>query len=247
MGSPVKSTPAKKTPVKKDSSSDDSDSSDDEKTVSKTPVKSTPAKKAPVKKDSSSDDSSSDEETTSKPLVKSTPTPAKKSESGNDSSDSSSDEGEKPKPQQSSGNKRKAESSSSDSSDSDDEPNTKKAKMVTSTPAPIKNLVHTPLVESGGSKPASDSGIEDDVKAKFAEKKRSNTPFRRVVAETIEVNPNLTDNSANTSFDTWGAKATADLIVTRGKSFRHEKTKKKRGSYKGGAINTGVASFKFDD
>ena len=43
------------------------------------------------------------------------------------------------------------------------------------------------------------------------------------------------------------SQATADLIVTRGKSFRHEKTKKKRGSYKGGAINTGVASFKFDD
>ena len=105
-------------------------------------------------------------------------------------------------------------------------------------------------------------------------KKRTNAPFRRVVAETIEVNPNLTDNSANSSFDTWGAKvrtefrnkgpcslimirsclirpqycqATADLIVTRGKSFRHEKTKKKRGSYKGGPINTGVASFKFED
>ena len=28
--------------------------------------------------------------------------------------------------------------------------------------------------------------------------------------------------------------------------FRHEKTKKKRGSYKGGPINMGVASIKFD-
>ena len=31
-----------------------------------------------------------------------------------------------------------------------------------------------------------------------------------------------------------------------GKSFRHEKTKKKRGSYKGGAIDTSVCSIKFD-
>jgi hypothetical protein len=49
-----------------------------------------------------------------------------------------------------------------------------------------------------------------------------------------------------TGFDTWGAKASQDLIVTRGKSFRHEKTKKKRGSYRGGPINTGIASIKFD-
>ena len=28
--------------------------------------------------------------------------------------------------------------------------------------------------------------------------------------------------------------------------LRHEKTKKKRGSYKGGPINMGVASIKFD-
>ena len=103
------------------------------------------------------------------------------------------------------------------------------------------------------------------MKKKFADKKKGNTPFRRVMAETIEVDPGLQDNSANTSFDTWGAKvlklfhnfvlylkvkyfqATQDLIVTKGKSFRHEKTKKKRGSYKGGPINMGVASFKFDD
>ena len=41
-------------------------------------------------------------------------------------------------------------------------------------------------------------------------------------------------------------QASQDLIVTKGKSFRHEKTKKKRGSYKGGPINMGVASIKFD-
>ena len=73
-----------------------------------------------------------------------------------------------------------------------------------------------------------------------------NAPFRRVQSEKIEIkNHKLRDNSYNT-FDTWGAKANKDLIVTQGKSFRHEKTKKKRGSYKGGAINVGVNSIKFD-
>ncbi|VDM06537.1 unnamed protein product [Schistocephalus solidus] len=37
------------------------------------------------------------------------------------------------------------------------------------------------------------------------------------------------------------------LKYTRGKDFRHEKTKKKRGTYSGGAITTGVYSFKFDE
>lgn len=36
------------------------------------------------------------------------------------------------------------------------------------------------------------------------------------------------------------------VFVFSGKSFRHEKTKKKRGSYRGGQINTGINSIKFD-
>ena len=71
-------------------------------------------------------------------------------------------------------------------------------------------------------------------------------PFRRVQSENVEIkNPGLRDNSYK-AFDTWGAKANKDLIVTQGKSFRHEKTKKKRGSYRGGEINTGVNSIRFD-
>lgn len=44
----------------------------------------------------------------------------------------------------------------------------------------------------------------------------------------------------------WGQKANDVLKFTKGKSFRHEKTKKKRGSYRGGAISTTVNSIKFD-
>jgi hypothetical protein len=32
----------------------------------------------------------------------------------------------------------------------------------------------------------------------------------------------------------------------RGKDFRHEKTKKKRGSYRGGLIDNAINSFKFE-
>ncbi|WFD32390.1 jun-like transcription factor [Malassezia sp. CBS 17886] len=43
----------------------------------------------------------------------------------------------------------------------------------------------------------------------------------------------------------WGAKASADLMVTQGKSFTKEKNKKKRGSYRGGVIDQGSHSVKF--
>jgi hypothetical protein len=64
------------------------------------------------------------------------------------------------------------------------------------------------------------------------------------------VRAELADNSYEGTFgeDGWGAKASRDLVVTRGKSFRHEKTKKKRGSYKGGTIDTSTGrSFKFGE
>lgn len=41
----------------------------------------------------------------------------------------------------------------------------------------------------------------------------------------------------------YGAKASADLIVTRGAGFRKEKNKKKRGSYRGGEITVRAPSF----
>lgn len=58
------------------------------------------------------------------------------------------------------------------------------------------------------------------------------------------------NNSYEATFggEGWGAKAQAVLGQVRGKDFRHEKTKKKRGSYRGGAIDPGaVCSYKFDE
>ena len=80
--------------------------------------------------------------------------------------------------------------------------------------------------------------------------KGKKTPFRRVVEEDIDVPELLKDNSFENkkgSRGDWGEKANNDLKFTKGKSFRHEKTKKKRGSYKGGAISTSVNSIKFED
>jgi len=56
------------------------------------------------------------------------------------------------------------------------------------------------------------------------------------------------DNSFESKggYDQWGKKAAASLGAVKGKDFRREKTKKKRGSYGGGVINTGVNSFKFE-
>ncbi len=54
----------------------------------------------------------------------------------------------------------------------------------------------------------------------------------------------LADNTYVGTFgnEGWGAKANDILSKVRGKDFRHEKTKKKRGSYRGGAIDTNAAS-----
>lgn len=77
-------------------------------------------------------------------------------------------------------------------------------------------------------------------------------PFKRVREEEVTfVDNRLKDNTfLSKGFATgndYGLKAHHDLIKTKGKGFRAEKTKKKRGSYKGGAIDMSSHSIKFDD
>jgi len=60
------------------------------------------------------------------------------------------------------------------------------------------------------------------------------------------VDPRMTSNEFNEN-SAWGYKANEDLKHTRGKDFRHAKTKKKRGSYTGGNLDVyGVNSVKFN-
>ena len=43
----------------------------------------------------------------------------------------------------------------------------------------------------------------------------------------------------------YGARASQDLIVTRGAGFRKEKNKKKRGSYRGGEISVSRRDYRY--
>eukprot|EP00249_Psilotum_nudum_P019465 c27267_g1_i1 orf=171-2165(+) len=73
--------------------------------------------------------------------------------------------------------------------------------------------------------------------------------FKRVDVSKVEfADPRLQDNSywsKDGAQEGWGAKAQSVLGLVRGKDFRHEKTKKKRGSYRGGAIDFDSHSVKF--
>jgi len=54
-------------------------------------------------------------------------------------------------------------------------------------------------------------------------------------------------NSQRNANSEWAEKADSTLKKVKGKGFRHEKTKKKRGTYRGGALELGVKSIKFED
>ncbi len=77
------------------------------------------------------------------------------------------------------------------------------------------------------------------------------SPFKRVEDDKWMVKVGIlseVDNSYEARFGEggYGAKANEKLRTVRGKDFRHEKTKRKRGTYRGGVIDTGSGtSFKF--
>ncbi|KAF5748645.1 hypothetical protein HS088_TW04G00603 [Tripterygium wilfordii] len=90
---------------------------------------------------------------------------------------------------------------------------------------------------------------------KTAKKQRNGSveakkPFQRVnVDEVVFRDERLQDNSywAKDGAETgYGAKAQEILGQVKGRGFRHEKTKKKRGSYRGGQIDMQSHSIKFD-
>ncbi len=70
------------------------------------------------------------------------------------------------------------------------------------------------------------------------------TPLAQLSAKAT---PDSHISNAYISYD-YAERAYNDLSVTRGKGFTKEKNKKKRGSYRGGAIDiSGGKSFRFDD
>merc|ERR1711990_1244981 len=98
-----------------------------------------------------------------------------------------------------------------------------------------------------------DEEEEEETQPKKSAKKTktANTPFQRVDPnEKFSLMKSMQDNSFDQTRigggNTWGEKAHRDLIVTRGKGFRHEKTKKKRGTYRGGKLSMEIRSIKFN-
>ncbi len=77
-----------------------------------------------------------------------------------------------------------------------------------------------------------------------------NKPFQRVDVEKWMGKKGSHCNTYEAAFGDggWGAGAEKVLGGVKGKDFRHEKTKKKRGGYKGGAIDMNAScSIKFAD
>ncbi|PXF41939.1 Nucleolar and coiled-body phosphoprotein 1 [Gracilariopsis chorda] len=73
-------------------------------------------------------------------------------------------------------------------------------------------------------------------------------PFKRVkVEDVVFKDDRLKDNTFFSKRDTFGSRAHRDLVVTKGKGFRKEKTKKKRLNHHGGRLSLEVNSFKFPD
>ncbi len=79
---------------------------------------------------------------------------------------------------------------------------------------------------------------------------RGGQAFRRVEDEkwVQSLNNGVKSNHYEATFGTegYGYKAHQKLSAKRGKVFRHEKTKKKRGSYRGGKISMEQNGFRFD-
>jgi len=138
--------------------------------------------------------------------------------------------------------KKKKKNKSVDSSEVQDEKTDEKDNTLNETVEDDKNATDESSEDT--------AVVAEESAAKVTSKLKRNESFRRVVEESVFVRTELADNSFDAKHGSrgdWGEKANQDLRCTKGKSFRHEKTKKKRGSYRGGNINTSVNSIKFDD
>ncbi|KAG2310760.1 hypothetical protein Bca4012_025270 [Brassica carinata] len=113
---------------------------------------------------------------------------------------------------------------------------------VQETPVKQTDVQENGNVETKSTNKKSGKGLSDS--------KEPKKPFQRVnVEEVVFTDDRLKDNSywAKGGADSgYGAKAQEVLGQVRGRGFRHEKTKKKRGSYRGGEIDLQSHSVKFE-
>lgn len=114
-------------------------------------------------------------------------------------------------------------------------------------PSRISRVESTISVSQAPKSRKSESQVESTPPTNSAKplNRRISTPFQRVPKDT-RVETKLASN-AYIPHD-YGERAHQDLSVTKGKGFTKEKNKKKRGSYRGGAIDIqGGKGVKFED
>ncbi|WFD18844.1 jun-like transcription factor [Malassezia caprae] len=105
--------------------------------------------------------------------------------------------------------------------------------------------------------PSTEAEVSEPAESRPKKKSTQGERFQRVKSDNVQF---LDDRLRDMSYEAkvcgdlshmqsgagdWGARANADLIMTRGKAFTKEKNKKKRGSYRGGVIDQGSHSIKF--
>lgn len=131
-------------------------------------------------------------------------------------------------------------SSSSASLLSDDSDNSSSSSDSQSSSESEKKVSVKPVKETTSSKKSSIEATVNTTASKH---------FSRVdVTKAKFVDSRLKDNSFTAksgSTGSYGERAHRDLSIVRGRDFRQEKNKKKKGSYRGGHIDTNVHSIKF--
>ncbi|KAI7339981.1 hypothetical protein KC315_g948 [Hortaea werneckii] len=250
-----------------DSSSDESDARPTKRTKVQSKAKDDDSSDA-----SSSSDSDSDDEDKAGGVdvnMKDADSSSASSDSDSDSSDSSSSDSESssssdsesssspPPKKQKASKKVKEESTGSAASsatlDNESDPappkKFKKEKKAETKPAETQDEILAPVAEVEGE--PNTSGIHPDrlrqmpaSNETIKQLKKQNVPFSRIPADT-KVDPRFSSNDY-VPYD-YANRAYQDLIVTKGKGFTKEKNKKKRGSYRGGAIDLAPKGIKFED
>ncbi|KAM0937265.1 putative transcription factor interactor and regulator LisH family [Dioscorea sansibarensis] len=113
-----------------------------------------------------------------------------------------------------------------------------------------ENKIGNELADADLVKNIEEGGISAKSRKKEKHSVEPKTAFQRVKVDEVKfVDERLQDNSywAKDGADIgYGAKAQEVLGQVRGRDFRHEKTKKKRGTYRGGQIDLQSHSVKFN-
>jgi len=139
-----------------------------------------------------------------------------------------------------------------ESSDSEEEDTATKTSQVASkaqapngTGKPSQNPQTVLEPKQAPTKKAPDLDVPKTNKKNKGDQK--NVPFQRVKPELSDLLDKRMFASQRNANSEWAEKADSTLKKVKGKGFRHEKTKKKRGTYRGGALELGVKSIKFQD